>query len=312
MPKICYIARKFSPASLELIQQANGIINTYTAQGYQLTLRQLYYQFVSRDLLDNTVNNYKRLGSVINDARLAGLIDWNSIEDRTRNLESLAHWADPSEIVSAVAQQFRIDLWATQPNRVEVWIEKEALAGVFERVCNEYAGEWGRMTEISQALEVLPDLQPIAAGRPNTVVAARDTGLDQLAGGCGTVGVPQVGGEQRRPQLRIGQPILPADDVLGPACCGVDHLSVSCSWAITAPPRSYTGDHARLGRVYHGRPSSCRGQALLPHLRGGVPRGSAPLRRFGLLSEAGCEPRRVVVAAVRTRRVLPGRLPFCC
>ena len=140
MPKIKYVqdlpvAR--NPVKLEMIRQANTIIASYQAQGFDLTLRQLYYQFVSRDLLPNTMQSYKRLGDVIVDGRLAGLIDWTAIVDRTRNLEDLAHWDNPESIVEAVSQQFRIDKWATQPHRIEVWIEKEALAGVFERVCQE-------------------------------------------------------------------------------------------------------------------------------------------------------------------------------
>jgi hypothetical protein len=137
VPKICYTARSFSADSLALIKNANLIISSYQTQGYTLTLRQLYYQFVSRDLLANTMQNYKRLGSVVNDARLAGLIDWSAIEDRTRNLHKLPDWRSPKNIVRACAEQFRIDKWKTQEYRIEVWIEKEALAGVFERVCDE-------------------------------------------------------------------------------------------------------------------------------------------------------------------------------
>lgn len=88
-------------------------------------------------MLGNTQQNYKNLGSVINDARLAGLIDWNHITDRTRGIEKLAVWSSPDDIVEACAKQYREDLWATQPYHVEVWIEKEALAGVFQRVCEE-------------------------------------------------------------------------------------------------------------------------------------------------------------------------------
>lgn len=137
MPKRCYTERKFSPASLATIKAANTIIAEYTAAGYELTLRQLYYQFVSRDLIANKLTEYKRLGSIINDARLAGLIDWLAIVDRTRELRDLSHWESPSAIVDAVASQYRIDKWAGQPFRVEVWIEKDALVGVFERVCQE-------------------------------------------------------------------------------------------------------------------------------------------------------------------------------
>lgn len=135
MPLIKYQDFAFRDSSLAVIERANRVIAEYTAQGFKLTLRQLYYQFVSRDWLPNTLQNYNRLGSIINDARLAGMVDWEAIEDRTRNLAALAHWDSPSAIVRACAQQFHYDLWDSQPCRIEVWIEKEALAGVFERVC---------------------------------------------------------------------------------------------------------------------------------------------------------------------------------
>lgn len=136
--KICYTPRNFSETSLQLIEQANQIISDYEDQGYILTLRQLYYQFVSKDLIPNTVRDYKRLGSVINDGRLAGLISWEAIEDRTRNLSRFSSWASPKDILSAAADGYREDLWRDQPNYIEVWIEKEALAGVFQRVCHEH------------------------------------------------------------------------------------------------------------------------------------------------------------------------------
>lgn len=137
MPKVCYTPKNFHHASLVRISQANSIIAAYTAQGFKLTLRQLYYQFVSRDLIPNTMRSYKQLGEVINDGRLAGMIDWNAIEDRTRNMQSNAHWRSPNAIVGACAQQFRFDLWADQDNYCEVWVEKDALIGVLEGICTE-------------------------------------------------------------------------------------------------------------------------------------------------------------------------------
>lgn len=133
-----FIERNFSGSSLSTINKANEIIEEYQSQGYKLTLRQLYYQFVSRDLIPNKTTEYKRLGSIVNDGRLAGLIDWDAIEDRTRNLQTLPHFASAKDIGKQALKQFRIDKWFNQPTRVEVWIEKEALAGVFERVCNEH------------------------------------------------------------------------------------------------------------------------------------------------------------------------------
>ncbi len=138
MPKITYINKNFRSASMVIIGDANEIIDEYEAQGYSLTLRQLYYQFVARGLIENTVRSYKNLGGVINDARLAGLIDWSSIEDRTRSLMGLNHWDSPHDIVAACASQFRYDKWNNQETRIEVWVEKEALTGVIGRVCNKW------------------------------------------------------------------------------------------------------------------------------------------------------------------------------
>lgn len=135
MACITYVAKELRGSSLALVDRANSIIAEYRSLGFTLTLRQLYYQFVSRDLLRNTMKEYKRLGSVINDARLAGLIDWNAIEDRTRGVRGSPHWESPKDIVSACAQQFRLDKWADQVNYVEVWVEKDALVGIVEKAC---------------------------------------------------------------------------------------------------------------------------------------------------------------------------------
>jgi hypothetical protein len=136
--KIKYKDFRLSAASRALVKQCNEIIEDYTAQGFMLTLRQLYYQLVSRDIIPNTERSYKRVGSIINDARLAGLVDWNAIEDRTRNVRSLSHWDNPADIVETVAKQFRVDMWTGQTYRPEVWIEKDALVGVIEGICHRY------------------------------------------------------------------------------------------------------------------------------------------------------------------------------
>jgi hypothetical protein len=138
MPHICYREIKFSAGSEAIIIVAEKICREYMAQGYTLTLRQLYYQFVARDIVPNSQREYDRIGSIVNDARLAGRLDWHAIEDRTRNLEQLSTWDSPKDILEATAQQFRYDWWDSQPVRIEIWVEKEALVGVIERVANRY------------------------------------------------------------------------------------------------------------------------------------------------------------------------------
>lgn len=135
MPRIAYTETRFKPASLDLIRTAEAICADYARQGFDLTLRQLYYQFVARGHLANKQTEYKRLGSLINDARLAGLIDWNYIVDRTRNLRGLSHWDNPESVIQSAAYGYRTERWADQPHRVEVWIEKDALVGVIAGAC---------------------------------------------------------------------------------------------------------------------------------------------------------------------------------
>jgi hypothetical protein len=137
MPVEAFISRNFSATSLERIEQANEIIEAYSAQGFTLTLRQLYYQFVARGLIENSQKSYKTLGSIINDARLAGLVDWEAIEDRTRGMEQNSHWNSPKDGIEALRSQYRIAMWDNQPERVEVWVEKEALIGVVQPTCRK-------------------------------------------------------------------------------------------------------------------------------------------------------------------------------
>jgi hypothetical protein len=138
MTKICYVPKKFTKGHFNTIKRANSIIEQYYAQiGGGLTLRQLYYQFVSRGYIPNNMKEYKRLGTIIADARLAGRIDWERIEDRTRGLDRLKHYGAPQEAVAELAEIYHTDLWYNQKYRPEVWIEKDALTGVISRVCEE-------------------------------------------------------------------------------------------------------------------------------------------------------------------------------
>ena len=127
----------FKKGTLKIIQQANEIIEDYQEQGYDLTLRQLYYQFVARDLIPNSQKSYSRLGDIINNARLNGDIDWSAIKDRTRRLSGNPHDESPSSAIDYAAWSYAIDKREGQPIHLEVWVEKEALAGVVGRAASD-------------------------------------------------------------------------------------------------------------------------------------------------------------------------------
>jgi hypothetical protein len=132
--KECFIPRDFRKATLKLINQANAIIEKFQLLGFILTVRQLYYQMVKANLIVNTKKTYDKVKETINNAKLAGLVDWAAIEDRRRTLEGRSHWDSPFDAMQSIADQYARDRWEGQKYRPEFFVEKEALEGIVERV----------------------------------------------------------------------------------------------------------------------------------------------------------------------------------
>jgi hypothetical protein len=130
-----YIARSFRGPTRATIDQANAIIAEYQAAGFRLTLRQLYYQFVARDLFENRAKNYKKLGGIMARARDAGESDWDVVEDRSRIVNFFNAWSSPADFLRDEVEYYAEDLWEGQHFRPEVWVEKDALIGVVAKAC---------------------------------------------------------------------------------------------------------------------------------------------------------------------------------
>lgn len=139
MAKQAYIDRSyFRSVNLALIDKLNAIMSSYLKRGMKMTVRQLYYQAVTKNIIPNTMKQYKNLVNLLSQARLAGLIDWDALEDRGRGFIRRQHWRDGKHLMGAVADNFHRDMWESQDKRVFVLIEKEALVGVLESLCHEY------------------------------------------------------------------------------------------------------------------------------------------------------------------------------
>lgn len=132
-----YIAKRFNRKSRALLTHIIGIITDYERDGFDLSVRQLFYQLVSKNLIPNSMKEYKAISSLVTDARLAGQVDWDSIADRGRRSLRSRHWSNPGEMAREMAKSFKIDKWADQPCYVEVFVEKQALEGVLIPVCSE-------------------------------------------------------------------------------------------------------------------------------------------------------------------------------
>lgn len=130
----CYEPKNFQGETLRTIGVVNALLVKY---GGVVSLRQMYYRLVARNIIPNTEQSYNRLGRIISEGRLAGLISWTAFEDRNRGLVGLQHHRGPRDAFEEMRDNYRIDLWRNQEFRPEVWVEKAALEGVVGEICHK-------------------------------------------------------------------------------------------------------------------------------------------------------------------------------
>ena len=128
----------FREDSLARIDLCNQVIEEYQGQGLRLTLRQLYYQLVTRNSVPNIERSYKNLSTLVSDARLAGLMDWEAIEDRARQPIQQSEFSGLPDLVEVAIRSYRLPRWEGQEYYAELWVEKDALAGVLLPLAFEF------------------------------------------------------------------------------------------------------------------------------------------------------------------------------
>ena len=117
-----------------IIDQAYEILAAY----HPMTVRQVYYQLVSRQVVENTRSRYQAVSDALVEARLEGTIPWAWIEDRLRRPRYGSMWDDLTAFAETARRAYKRDVWATQECHLEVWLEKDALSGIFEDVLSGY------------------------------------------------------------------------------------------------------------------------------------------------------------------------------
>jgi hypothetical protein len=70
--------------------------------------------------------------------RLDGVIPWEWIKDRLRVPRRVQMWSALPSFVRTVRLAYRRDVWQDQPEYLEVWLEKDALSGIFQGVLSRY------------------------------------------------------------------------------------------------------------------------------------------------------------------------------
>lgn len=133
-----FVEHRFSAEAEILVGLCDQIVSDYQAQGFRLTLRQLYYVLLSRNVVRNANRVYKNLSPLISHARLAGRLDWDGIQDRIRVPVHPPEFSNLEELIEAALASFRLPRWEGQKHYVELWVEKDALAGVLRPLAHEF------------------------------------------------------------------------------------------------------------------------------------------------------------------------------
>lgn len=129
---------RLSKANRIMLERINTILEEYRNDGYVLTLRQLYYQLVSKDIIPNNDREYAKLSNILKKGRMTGIVDWSAIEDRVR-VPKLPYWVrDVQHAIQDTIEQYRVDRMQGQQRNIEIWVEKDALSNVLFRVTSKY------------------------------------------------------------------------------------------------------------------------------------------------------------------------------
>ena len=108
-----------------------------------LTIRALHYQLVGLGMT-NSIQHYKRVVSAMIEARWNGLVSFDAFSDHDRDVLGKTDYNETDvessldlgkRQVRAWVNNYSKNRWENQPFVPEVWIEKKALQGVFEKPC---------------------------------------------------------------------------------------------------------------------------------------------------------------------------------
>jgi hypothetical protein len=104
-----------------------------------MTVRQVFYRLVSQGVIEKSEKEYKgRVCRLLTEMRLSGTIPFGWIADNTRWMRKPITYSSVKQAFRRTVEHYRRALWDNQDVYVEVWLEKDALAGVLSPVTFEW------------------------------------------------------------------------------------------------------------------------------------------------------------------------------
>jgi len=119
----------------ELLHAIREVLDGETSA---ITIRHLFYRLVGLNIIPKTELAYKGLCSHLSHWRKAGEVPWNAFSDSTRWHIKATMFDSITDALTRTRETYRRNLWATQSSYVEVWVEKDAIAGVIDDVTDSF------------------------------------------------------------------------------------------------------------------------------------------------------------------------------
>ena len=114
----------------EKTKKRKELILDWARQHRPVTVRQIFYRLSTLEAVDKSERGYKAVGRLCTQMRLDGEIPFSYFADNTRWMRRPRTYNTIEEALELTAQTYRKSLWQNQTAAAEIWLEKEALAGV--------------------------------------------------------------------------------------------------------------------------------------------------------------------------------------
>src|SRR5450631_297813 len=105
---------------------------------HPMTVRQVFYQATVRGIVEKEEAGYAKVQTDLVQMRRAGMLPYDWLADSTRWQRKPLTFRSVEEALEDTARIYRKSLWADADAYVEVWLEKDALAGVIHPVTSDY------------------------------------------------------------------------------------------------------------------------------------------------------------------------------
>jgi len=122
----------------QMKKMLDAILAILAAEKDPITIRHLFYLLVSQGIIEKTEAAYKALCSHLSKWRRSGAVPWNSFTDSTRWHIQGTTFDNMQDALNTTVETYRRNLWADQDHYLEVWVEKDAIAGIVAPKANAF------------------------------------------------------------------------------------------------------------------------------------------------------------------------------